>query len=516
MEYYYFCLVLLFLFFYLLFHEVIQDLKNHCNARYIILYCLLLTLLFKYNYGIEFWGLEYEDAYSFSFCTRQFSHDIYPSSFLIDAISIGSLDHPISMFTYGGHFITYSTFLSIFTQILGWSPQLISTINTFCAFMILLLLSLLGGKNKYWYIAPAIYCVAPIINVFTTCFLSETFSSLLCIAFVYAYHRDKTRINSFLCLLVCGLALLCKRENLALFFIPVIDAFISLIKIQKKNGLLDIVKNIMPYIVIVSIYIGGCQNVFSIESIESNDIGESTFSFDNFRQLLPVFIKSLLSFNTFSLTFYAFLVSILYVILNKKGQNRNQRMSVCMFSIYLILYTFHYRGYFFIKGEEVKDFETYRYINNFYYFIPVFFCTFTINKIKIVYISICLLLVFSFFQTLNLRKEYSALENDIRFEEVEIVSNYIKSHTKRSILICENILLYQNLCHSDFYVCDITQIHKLNLDIATIDYFCLFPDFKYLSQRYGININKNDFKAILQLPNNNYLYIYSPQKNKFN
>lgn len=174
--------------------------------------------------------------------------------------------------------------------------------------MILLLLSLLGGKNKYWFIVPAIYCAAPIINVFTTCFLSETFSSLLCVAFVYAYHRDKTRINSFLCLLVYGLALLCKRENLALFFIPVMDALISLIKIQKKSGLSDIVKHIMPYIVIVSIYIGVCQNVFSIESIESNDIGESTFSFDNFRRLFPVFIKSLLSFNTFSLTFYAFLL----------------------------------------------------------------------------------------------------------------------------------------------------------------------------------------------------------------
>ena len=188
---YYFCFVLLIVFILLLFREIVKDIKGHIASYYIIPYCLILTLLFKYNYGIEFWGLEYEDAYSFSFCARQFSHGIYPNSFLIDAVGIGSLEEPSFIYTYGGHFITYSTFLSIFTQIFGWSTFVIDIVNTSLAFCILLILSLYGNKNKCWFIAPAIYCSAPIINVFANCFLSEIFSSFILISFSYLFIKKK-------------------------------------------------------------------------------------------------------------------------------------------------------------------------------------------------------------------------------------------------------------------------------------------------------------------------------------
>ena len=511
MEYYYICLVLLFFFFFLLMHEVIQDVKRHYASIYIIPYCILLSLLFKFDYGIGFWGLEYEDAYSFSFCSRQFSHDIYPSSFLIDAVSIGSLEKPLAIFTYGGHFITYPTFLSIFTQILGWSPQIISIINTFTAFIILVILSLLGKRNRYWFVAPAIYCAAPIINVFTNCFLSEIFSSLLCISFVYAYLRDKNHINTCLCLLAFGLALLCKRENLALLFIPIIDSLIRLFGAKKKNILFESIAHSIPYLIIVFIYLFGCQNVFNIESIESVDIGESTFSVDNFRRLFPVFIKSLLSINTFSMTFYAYWGFVLYIWINKKIKDKILWVSLCLFSIYLILYTSHYRGYFFLKEEQVGTFETYRYINNFYYVIPLVFSSLSLGKIKTTYACVGFMLLFSLVQTFELRNNYSTLEKNMRFKEVEIVSNYIESSDKPSELICENILLYQNVCSSDFAVCAITQFDSLVFDKTTTDYYCLLPNLEYLYQRYGININLNDFKPILQLPNKDYLYLYNPQ-----
>lgn len=510
MGFYYFCLVLLFLFIFLLSYEIIKDIKKYSNYLFIILYCLILTILFKYNFGIEFWGLEYEDAYSFSFCSRQFSYNIYPSSFLIDAISIGSLENPISMFTYGGHFVTYPTFLSIFTRLLGWSPSLISFVNTLISFIILIILSLLGNRNRLWFIAPSLYCVAPIINVFTTCFLSEIFSSLLCVSFIYSYLKPKTLINSSLCFLTFGLALLCKRENLVLLFIPIINSLIILYKTKNRNAILEFIKCNIPYLSIVLIYIFGCQNIFNIESVESNDIGESTFSINNFKYLFPAFIKSLLSINTFSITFYAYVAGLLYTLLHKKNIEKIQWISIVAFSMYLILYTFHYRGYFFIRDREIGSFETYRYINNFYYFIPLFFSSFRVSKTKKSYVIISILLFFSLFQTFNLRNQYSILEKENRFEEVEIVSKYIDKQDKKSILITENILLYQNLCDSKFSVCDITHLYDIVLDDSKYDYYCLFPDLDYLYQRYGININEEDFTPILQLPTNTYLYKYSP------
>lgn len=510
MGFYYFCLVLLFLFVFLLSYEIIKDIRKYSNYIFIILYCLILTILFKYNFGIYFWGLEYEDAYSFSFCSRQFSYNIYPSSFLIDAISIGSLEEPISMFTYGGHFITYPTFLSIFTRVLGWSPLLISYINTFIAFVILIILSLVGNRNRLWFIAPSLYCVAPIINVFATCFLSEIFSSLLCVSFIYSYLKPKTLINLSLCFLTFGLALLCKRENLALLFIPIIDSIIILYKTKNKNIIWEFIKYNAPYLSIVLIYIFGCQNIFNIESVESNDIGESTFSISNFKYLFPAFIKSLLSIKDFSITFYAYLASLMYILLQKKIVYKIQWISIVTFSIYLMLYTFHYRGYFFIRDKEVTSFETYRYINNFYYFIPLIFSSFLGFKTKISYIVTAILLLLSLFQTFNLRNQYSNLEKENRFEEVEIVSKYIDKQNKKSILITENILLYQNLCDAKFSVCDITHFYDLELEDSEFDYYCLFPNSDYLYQRYGIVINKKGFIPILQLPNNTYLYKYSP------
>ena len=177
---YYLCVVLIIFLFILFIHALIRDSKSIQKPYERILFCLLLTLLFKYNYGISFYGLEYEDAYVFSFCTRQFLYNIFPSSFLIDAVSVGSLTEPMFTSTYGGHFIMYPTYLSLFTNIFGWSPTILSIANTSIAFFILLILSILPKNQKYWFIPPVLYCCAPIINLFTTCFLSEIFSSLIC------------------------------------------------------------------------------------------------------------------------------------------------------------------------------------------------------------------------------------------------------------------------------------------------------------------------------------------------
>lgn len=192
MGFYFICLTILLFFIIMFVYTVAHDIKEHVSSSwFVILFCIVLTTLFKTDFGISFWGLEYEDAYSFSFCARQFLYDIYPSSFLIDAVSVGSLENPLSTFTYGGHFITYPAFISIFTNVLGWSPNTISYINTLTAFGILVILSLLGKQNRYWFIAPILFCCAPIINVFTTCFLSETFSSLICITFIYAFFQKQ-------------------------------------------------------------------------------------------------------------------------------------------------------------------------------------------------------------------------------------------------------------------------------------------------------------------------------------
>lgn len=55
-----------------IFHEIIRDYKSIKHPFRRILLCLVLTLVFKYNYGIFFYGLEYEDAYVLVLCKAIF------------------------------------------------------------------------------------------------------------------------------------------------------------------------------------------------------------------------------------------------------------------------------------------------------------------------------------------------------------------------------------------------------------------------------------------------------------
>lgn len=509
MGYYFICLVILFFFLFLLIHRIVNDIGQHSYAKYIIPYCILLTLLFKYNWGFEFWGLEYEDAYSFSFCARQFSHNIYPTSFLIDAIAIGSLDEPSSLFTYGGHFITYPVFLSIFTRPLGWSPSLIFIINTIVSFIILLILSLIGRNNKFWFIAPSLYCVAPIINVFTTCCLSEIFSSLICLTFIYTYLKKQNNRDVTLCLISFGLALLCKRENMALLFIPIIDTLIKYLKTKQVATIRLGIQHVFPYILVAAIYILGCQNIFNIENIESEDIGQSTFSLTYFVILFPIFIKSLLSPSFFSISVYIYIGYILYVLLHKGKLHKVQLISILLISVYILLYTCHYRGWFFLNGEKIDEFESFRYINNFFYLFPIALCYFYAKRTKLIIILIIVSLSVSFYQTIEQRTSLAKIEQEERFNEVTMVVDYIENQEKASILICDNILVYQNKCNSDFFVCDITHINALKINPLKYTYYIILSEFDYIERRHGIKIDKTRLTPILRISENKYLYQYN-------
>lgn len=516
MGFYFICLTIILFFIIMFIYTVTHDIKGHISSPwFVILFCAVLTTLFKTDFGISFWGLEYEDAYSFSFCARQFLYNIYPSSFLIDAVSVGSLENPLSTFTYGGHFITYPVFISIFTNMLGWSPNTISYINTLTAFCILVILSLLGKQNRYWFITPILFCCAPIINVFTTCFLSETFSSFICITFIYAFFQKETPIRNALCLVSFSLALLCKRENLALGVIPILEWGYTACKTKKIPSIKVALKQIAPFGIIIIIYFFACQNVFDIERIESKDIGQPTFSIQNFISAFPVYIKSLFSINSFSIISYLYVGCIILHSVKHRRIIKEILFTSLLFFSFIILYSSHYRGYFYTQGEQLSLFETYRYINNFFYLIPLSFSyKYFQEKHFSFFMSILFILsIFSFYTTFNLRNNLSQLEGKMRFNEVEIISDYIKNDSdsdKIPMLISENILLFQNMCDDNFNICDITQIDQLVLDTDKYRYYCLLSDPKYLKERYNIEIDMQYFIPLLQLTNNSVLYKYIP------
>lgn len=509
MEQYYLCIVLIIFLFLLFFNEIVRDYKSIEYPFRRILLCLILTLLFKYNYGIYFYGLEYEDAYVFSFCARQFSYDIYPTSFLIDAISVGSLIDPQLTSTYGGHFIMYPTYLSLFTKLFGWSPTTLSLANTIITFFILLILSIFSKKQKYWFIPPIVYCCAPVINLFATCFLSEIFSSFICLIFVYTYFREKGVYNYTLCFISFLVAIMCKRENLVLLSLPAVE-FIYLIlrkyRYNIKNHIVELSKYI-PFLFILCLYFLCIQNVFNIEAIESKDIENATFSTHYMTILLPAFIKAMFGFETFSCVFTITILWIVYSFICNKRITKEIAFPLILFCAYLILYTAHYRGYFFIQDKHVSSFETYRYINNFFYLIPLMFIALRCKFVKQIKLISCIVLAISLFNTHSLRLRMSETEYHERFNEAQTVCNFIQANSTQSVLICENILLYQNICDDNFNVCDIRLCDKLNKSHYT-DYYILLSDLDYLKERYSLNINLQDIYPVINLGEGKYLYKY--------
>ena len=209
--------------FFLLTDRLVYGLKGVEKPLVVFTVCLILTLVFKTTYGLSFWGLEYEDSYVAPFVARQYVSSILPTSFVTEGITVGSINDPIMMSEYGGHYISYPVFISLFYLIFGTNPILVDYINTSITLLICLLLCISTYKkgSLSWLVAPILYSAAPIINVFSNTHLIETYSSLIVLTFVCSALLYQNRnANNLLAAVSFLLAIITKRDNLVIAVIP--------------------------------------------------------------------------------------------------------------------------------------------------------------------------------------------------------------------------------------------------------------------------------------------------------
>lgn len=494
MLYYIFCTVILSLFICVLSSSLINDFINADDKRTRILFCLVLTFLYKYSYGLLFCGLEYEDSYAFSFLGRLFANNIFTTSFLSEGIGIGSIEYPELMQTYGGHFITYSTFLSYPIRLFGFSLSLISAITTFLNFISLLILSVFPSiKGRYaWMIAPSLFCISPTINVFGNSFLCEPFSGMVILAFCYLFYKyTDDNLHIWAPIAAFALAIMTKRENISLVCLPILCSFYRNGGI--KNNIQPFFKEISLYAIIIASYLTFIQNVFNIETIESQDINAPTFSPTYFYRLAPVYLKALVTPRYFGIIFFIFFSSIAYNICKSKTYNFGLAIAT-LWCIYFCIYTFHYRGYFFITEDNVDVFDSFRYLNNFYCLIPITIPLLLPKVRKQVLMSCAFILLFlSVYPTFSLRSDYNKMEQYNRFEIPNLVLESISKDydLSKTTIICSDVLVYQNIVNDEIRMCDIINIKYLNLNDTSSKYFliCNDDEISYLQERYGIDLN---------------------------
>lgn len=488
-------LVLFFSSFIFLLYQWLQDI-NCKELTFILLFSLCLAFIFKFSSLHHFFGLEYEDSYIFNFSARQLYENVYPISFLTDGITAGSLSNPVLTNTYGGHFITYPVLISWAYHIFGYNIYLPSYLNTFIEFLTILTLSLsfrnVFGFKKNWYIPGVIYCLAPAMNVFANTHLSETFSSfivLISILSFFNYFKSYNKIT----LLVFGIsfltAILTKRENaILLCLFLVYSAYqIIIVKQRKISNLLPIITSI----VIIFIYLIFIQNVFLIEKTESAEISTLTFSLSNLTSLIPVFIKALMDYRWFNIYLVLFTSSIVFILYNWKRSPIQMSILGLYFS-YFIIYTLHYRSYYFIHFGDIAPFDSLRYLNNFFVIstliISFFLCELlNIFSIKKMALSIFAILVaVSFITTSSLRKEFSDIEKEERFLNPTYVLNYL-SGMENSVLITDNILIYQLLGDKDLELIDLYILDNFPNELKSKNTYLFLTNFsktEYFQYRF--------------------------------
>lgn len=451
-----------------------------------LLFSAGITFLFKFPFSYHFLGLEYEDSYIYNISARQLLEHIYPISFLTDGINAGSLANPISTVTYGGHFITYPVFVSWAYQIFGYNIYLPSFLNTFIEFLTILILSIsfkkLFGFEKHWFIPGLIYCLAPAMNLFGNTHLSETFSSfivLMCILSFF-YYFQSTKLNTILIFSICFItAITTKRENLVLLSLFIIFSLYKVIT-EKQRRIFNLLPLIASLLLLI-VYVCLIQNVFLIEKNESIDISTLTFSFSNFFNLTPVFVEALVSFKWFSIYILIFISALIYVLY--KWQNHFFLISVVfLYFTYFLIYTFHYRSYYFIHFGDIKPFEALRYLNNFFVVSTIVISfglceLFIIRKFKIWFLSIfSIFIIFSCISTFLLRKEFSAIETENRFSNPRLVLKYL-SVKEKSVLIVDNILIFQLLGDKNLELVDINIIENFPDELKHSETYLFLSNF---------------------------------------
>lgn len=502
-----FIILSLLILFLLLWSKLFIDSFNNSKNHYLkLIICIICACVFKCDWGTHFLGLEYEDAYSFSAYTRQLSHNIISDTLRIQCVDIGSLFEPQSLGTYGGHYITYSVFLYLFTSIFGFSITAVSIVNTLISLFSLLTIAFYNYKNKHgWLIAVSFFCFAPAINLFSTCFFSETFSAFLCICFVLGFFANKgndTALSKLFVLLSFFLCILTKRDNLILIIIPLIY---SIYEFYNRNYKLTI-KYITPYILLIGVSILFFHNFFIAELEESSDISQSTFSFKIFYAQLPIYIKSLCSLSYFSICTYCFIISLCFCLIKHKMTKESTCLTT-LFFLSIFMYSSHYRGYYFIEHlEEFNEFATFRYINNFFYLIPIFIAL-TFNEkqkyFRYVLIGLVALGIYSAYYTYSLRIKNSQEEYVLRFEDINGVNEILCND---DVIITDVPLLFLNVISPDINICNIQRIKEVDLN-ANKKFYIFTDDLEVLDKRYRLDISKIDKQYIKTLPSGKKLYL---------
>jgi len=442
-----------------------------------VLAAIALAGLLKYPFdGKIFSGLEYEDAFIYNAAARFSlgnSASLPVQPFLTASCSIGSLAACKEYSTYSGHVIGYSAVIAGAIELFGYHPELANFVSFFasilCAGVLFITALLISNSILYSTIAVLIFDLLPFQNLFATASVVEPFSSLFVSLSLLSYlvcvhsrlrepHLWQRVFSWGTLFLVWWACILIKRENaLSLAFLPSITVMLMLIErrpVQYWSWLIGPVFAI--WIVLACFYIASIDVAETIRA-EVPDVGGFPFSPLFLSKLLPVFISTLFDWKLFFFL-SVFLPIAVYVAAKRTPPTRLDLYPIILFGAYLLIYSLHYRSYYFIRTGDVAEFDTYRYLAH---LIPLYalfvasgiqYCWIHMNFVPnstqriekvafVVFVGVAIFL--SWMQSSKLRTHFSEIEATNRLDVVHAVLKLTKDLNQPYAILTDDVLLYQ-------------------------------------------------------------------------
>jgi hypothetical protein len=442
----------------------------------IIVVLVLINFIYKFPIKSNYFdGLEYEDSYIYKASARAFYEGSYGFShinpYFPTSCIYGSIKKCDQQAIFVTNFLGYPYIINLGYLIFGYHitiANIVSLIFSTVSVLFLFLASLLIINDLLFaLISSFVYITIPIFNVYASTSLTEPLSNaylilvlLLYLLFINLRREDKKQLISD----ILGLssivftlifAILVKTTNLSLVFCLPMAGLIYLCLNRKNEGSYKKGKILVTIPIFLIIFLFSAL-VFKFQmaaEINKGDIGVNPFSFSYIKALAPVFLKSFLNFKWYLFYSILFLVGVFFGIKQKKGI-----LPIVIFFLYFVLYTAHYRSYYFTRGIPVAEDESLRYmisivsvyslivgIGIFYLFRGlrrVIYKRINIFRYKSIGIAIAIVIMgISFLFTLENRVYFVEDEYISRIAPVKKTLEYLKNND--DILITSEHILFQ-------------------------------------------------------------------------
>jgi hypothetical protein len=494
-----------------------------------------------------FSGLEYEDAYVYNAAARFILSNPKPSeskSLLTDACSVGALDNCQDYATYSGHVIGYPTAIAAAGKLFGYQPNLANMLSyiasVLCAGVLFVAACLIQAPLIYAASAVTIFIFLPFQNLFASATVVEPFSSLYLTLALLAYlictqgksseKRPGQKLLEWTALLLTWTAcLLIKREAaLLIATLPVVTLLLGLKERKSVTSFGWLIGPVAFIWVLLALFFIVTIDVTETIRAEIPDVEGFPFAPRFIAKLLPYFLSTLADTKLF-LGLSIFIPIAIYPAVTRIHKDPNIAYPIALFSAYLLIYSLHYRSYYFIRTGEVTEFDTYRYLVHivpFYCLTVAYGMNYSFQMLSLsvkkgvwsaraVMVSLDLAgLALSTIQSNKLRIQYSEIERETRLESVDAVLSETKRVNSPYAILTDDVLLYQIRGEGSEFLIDSRMINSAQR-LDNLVQILKNREVFYVKKSYqDAEIEKNRYPILFEFLKNNRMDLKFSDPNK--